>query len=126
MLVTITFDIFSKESEKVILEGCNIDIEVSPEEYRRMTVSFESNKFMYMDDDKDLSDIVKRCNAEVSKWDNGSDEDDGFCRFDYPLEVRIDHAEPVWHAGFDSIANDELIPSDARLIEKENDNVKIT
>ena len=117
MLITITFTIFSKETEKVILEGCDIDIEVSPEEYRRMTVSYETNEFMHMDDDQDLRDIVKRCNAEVSKWNDGSCEDDGFCKFDYPLEVRIAHAEHVWHAGFDSIANGELIPTDAKLID---------
>lgn len=116
MLITVLFDIISKKTKEVILGGCDIDIEVTPEEYQRITDSFETYMFAGMSEDKNLEDICKRCNAEVSKWDN---EEPGIskeeCRFDYPLEVRIDHAEHIWHAGFDTLANGKLIPTDAKL-----------
>lgn len=115
MLITVTFDIISGKTNNVILTGCDIDVEVTLEEYERISKSFETNLFSGMNEDKNLADICEKCCAEVNKWSDDSDNGDEKCRFDYPLEVRIDHAEHVWHAGFDELANDELIPPAAKL-----------
>ena len=125
MLITVTFDIISRNQRVVVEEGCDIDIEVTAEEYQRITDSFESNKFACMYEDEELKDINDRCNAAVNELDVS---DPGIFdkkmadfapyliyRFDYPVEVRADHAEPVWHAGHDEIAGGELIPPEAEL-----------
>ncbi len=125
MLITVTFDIISKNQRVVVEEGCDIDIEVTAEEYQRITDSFESNKFACMYEDEELKDINDRCNAAVNELDVS---DPGIFdkkmadfapyliyRFDYPVEVRADHAEHVWNAGHDEIAGGELIPPEAEL-----------
>lgn len=124
MLITVTFDIISR-TQVLVEEGCDIDIEVTAEEYQRITDSYETNKYARMYEDEELKDICDRCSAIVNELEVS---DPGvfdkkmadfaqylIYRFDYPLEVRIDHAEPVWHAGYDEIAGGELIPPEARL-----------
>ena len=121
MLVTVTFDIISKKTKAIILAGCDIDVEITPEEYQRITESFETYLFRGMSEDKSLNDICNKCYAVVNEWrEECSEEYDEECCFDYPIEVRADHAEEIWHTDFDELANDELIPTDAKLY-KNND-----
>ncbi|MBR4994095.1 MAG: hypothetical protein IKY04_07570 [Lachnospiraceae bacterium] len=125
MQITVTFDVITKNQRVVVEEGWDVDIEVTAEEYQRITDSYESNKFAGMYEDESLKDICDRCSAVVNEWDVSDDEaydkkmaDYAYLiiyRFDYPVEVRIDHAEHVWHAGYDEIAHGELIPTDAKL-----------
>ena len=125
MLITVTFDIISKNQRVVVEECCDIDIEVSAEEYQRITDSYEFKKYACMYEDEELKDICDRCSAVVNELDVS---DPGIFdkkmadfapyliyRFDYPIEVRADHAEHVWHAGYDELAGGELIPTEARL-----------
>ena len=118
MLVTVTFDITTKDQKTVIEEGLYVDIEVTDEEYERIGESCDTCMFRGMYEDITLREICERC-LEVLGEQNSGDEDRLF-RFDYPLETRIDRAETVWEAGFDEIAGDELIPTNAKLIENDD------
>ena len=118
MLVTVTFDITTKDQKTVIEEGLYVDIEVTEEEYERIGDSCDTYMFRGMYEDITLSEICERCLEALGEPDNS--EEDILFRFDYPLETRIDRAETVWKAGFDEIAGDELIPTNAKLI-KNND-----
>ena len=118
MLVTVTFDITTKDQKMVIEEGLYVDIEVTEEEYERIGESCDTYMFRGMYEDITLREICERCLEALGEAENG--EEDILFRFDYPLETRIDRAETVWKAGFDEIAGDELIPTNAKLI-KSND-----
>lgn len=118
MLVTVTFDITTKDQKMVIEEGLYVDIEVTEEEYERIGESCDTYMFRGMYEDITLREICERCLEALGEAENG--QEDILFRFDYPLETRIDRAETVWKAGFDEIAGDELIPTNAKLI-KNND-----
>ena len=113
MLVTVTFDITTKDQKKVLDAGLYVDIEITDEEYELIGASSDNCKYAGMFEDEALTDICDRCLEAISDW--GFEEalgEDILFRFDYPLETRIDRAETVWEAGYD-----ELAPPDAELFE---------
>ena len=119
MLVTVTFDITTPEQKEVVFKDIYlyVDIEITDEEYERIGASFDTGLYMGMFDDESLSDICAKCKAEADKWEFEKAYGDNILfRFDYPLETRFEHAELVWHAGYDELAQGELIPTDAELI----------
>ena len=121
MLVTVTFDVTTKDQKKVLEAGLYVDIEIKDEEYELIGASCDTCKYAGIYEDEALSDICDRCLEAISDW--GFEEalgEDILFRFDYPLETRIDRAETVWGAGYDEAADGGLIPPDAELL-KNND-----
>ncbi len=116
MLVTVTFDITTKDQRTIIEEGLYVDIEVTEEEYELIGESCDTDMFRGMYEDIALREICERCLEALGETDNS--EENILFRFDYPLETRIDRAETVWKAGFDEIAGEELIATNAKLIKK--------
>lgn len=120
MLVTVTFDITTKDQKEVLFTDvyAYFDIEVTEEEYKKIGDSFDTGLFRGMHEDKCLSGICERCLKAVSglgfKEELGEDV---LFRFDYPIETRIDHAEPVWQAGSDEVTGGELVPPEAEVFE---------
>lgn len=121
MLVTVTFDITTKDQNEVVFEDIYlyVDIEVTDKEYEKIGESCDSGLYRGMYEDRNLSDICDRCTEAIRKW-NFEEEfgNDILFRFDYPLETRLDRAELMWSAGIDGVTGDELIPTNAKL--KEN------
>lgn len=118
MLVTVTFDITTPDQKEIVFSDIYlyVDIEVTDEEYKMIGASFDSGLYSGMFDDERLLDICNRCKEAVAKWK--FEEAYGeyiLFRFDYPIETRADHAEHIWHAGYDELAKGELIPTDAKL-----------
>ena len=123
MLVTITFDITTKDQKEIVYSDfyLYVDIEVTDEEFSAIGESCDTGLFRGMYEDKSLSEICDRCRDAISDWHfEETYGDDLLFRFDYPLETRIDRAETLWQAGYDEIAKDELIPTDSEL-HKNND-----
>ena len=118
MLVTVTFDITTPDQKEVVFSDIYlyVDIEVTDKEYKKIGISCDSGLYMGMFDDESLSDICDKCKEAVAKWkfEEVYGEDILF-RFDYPIETRAERAEHVWHAGYDELAQGELIPTDAKL-----------
>ena len=120
MLVTVTFDITTKDQKEVLFTDiyAYFDIEVTAEEFKKIGVSFDTGLFRGMHEDKCLSEIYDRCLEAVSSWGfNEELGEDILFRFDYPIETRIDHSETVWTAGYDEVAGGELVPPEAELFE---------
>ena len=97
MLVTVTFDITTKDQKTVVFEDIYlyIDIEVSDDEYKKIGDSCDTGLYRGMYEDKDLLDICGRCRAAIRKWKfEETYGDDILFRFDYPIETRADRAKP--------------------------------
>ena len=120
MLVTVTLDITTPDQKETIFADIYlyIDIEVTEAEYKKIGESCDTGLYRGMYEDKELSDICDRCREAIKKWEFEKEYGNEILfRFDYPLETRIDQAEPVWAAGYDEVAKGELIPPDAHLYE---------
>lgn len=120
MLVTVTFDITTPDQKETIFADIYlyIDIDVTEAEYKKIGESCDTGLYRGMYEDKGLSDICDRCREAIKKWEFEKEYGNEILfRFDYPLETRIDRAEPVWAAGYDEVAKGELIPPDAHLYE---------
>ena len=59
MLVTVTFDITTKDQKTVIEEGLYVDIEVTEDEYERIGESCDTDMFRGMYEDITLSEICE-------------------------------------------------------------------
>ena len=95
MLVTVTFDITTKNQREILFTDiyAYFDIEVTDEEYKKISESCDTGLYRGMYEDKKLSDICARCKEAISKWEfEEAFGDNILFRFDYPLETRIDHA----------------------------------
>ena len=112
---------------KVFREGDYSPVELAwcayltEEEYEKIGESCDTGFFRGMYEDEDLSDICKRCREATKDW-NFEEEygNDILFRFDYPLEIKIDRAEVLWVAGYDEIAKEELIPTNAELFKNDD------
>ncbi len=98
MLVTVTFDITTPDQKVVVFSDIYlyVDIEVTNEEYKKISNSWDTGLHMGMFDDESLSDICDRCKDAAAKWkfEEVYGEDILF-RFDYPIEARADRAKHV-------------------------------
>ena len=118
MLVTVTFDITTPDQKEIVFSDIYlyVDIEVTDEEYEKISNSCDSGLYMGLFDDKSLADICNRCKEAADKWKfEETYGEDILFRFDYPIEIRADRAENIWNAGYDEVAKGELIPPGAEL-----------
>ena len=95
MLVTVTFDITTKDQKTILFSDIYlyVDVEVTEEEYEKIGRSCDIGIYKGMYEDRNLSDICDRCREAISEWAFEQEYgDDILFRFDYPLETRIDRA----------------------------------